>query len=111
MSEAKQRYKVDKKAIILNSAVSGTSTLTVGGILKFLSATPTGQMPLILTAVFTAQVLPKLLVEYNKRYHTVKAQREAFRDGRTYDTNNMALNWPKNLFYLLFSGLDKATYF
>lgn len=111
MSKAKKKYKVDKKAIALNSMVSSTSTLTVGAILQFFETVPTGKMGLILFAVFSAQVLPKIIVEYNKRYQVVKAQREAFREGLEYDTKEMALKWPANLLFLFFSALDQATYF
>lgn len=111
MSDAKQRYKVDKKAIMLNTGVSTFSTATVGGILSAFNTVPISQLPMLLAAVFAAQVLPKILIEYNNRYQKVKAQRDAFREGRNYSTKDMASNWSQNLFYLFFSGLDKATYF
>lgn len=111
MVDVSEKYKVDIKAIVLNAAISLTSTATVGGLLSFWNTVPTSQMPLVLVSVFLAQFVPKILVEYNKRYQIVKAQRKAFEAGRDFNTEQLVLKFPHNFFFLIFAGLDKATYF
>lgn len=112
LKRARKRYKMDYKGIILNTAVSATSSLTATGLLSALQSIPTGQLPLVVGVLFMAQVLPKLLVELNKSYARNKAKREAFSEGLIQDDFNDS-NKRKGLTTLdiFFDLCDHASYF
>lgn len=83
--KAKDRYQMDYKGILLNTLVSATSSLTAASLLNFVKSVPPSEMPLIVGIIFVAQIIPKLLVEVNKRYQINKAKREGFSDGALTD--------------------------
>ena len=99
---------MDYRGILLNTAVSATSSLTATGLLNFVQSIPMEQMPVVIGVLFVAQVLPKLLVELNKRYIRNKARREAFSEGLlndNFDTNE------STTLKTFFSMCEHASYF
>lgn len=103
---ADDRYDIDYQGIILNTLVSATSSLTATGLLNFVQTVPVSQMPVIFLVIFVAQILPKILVEYNKSYRVNKAKKEGFKDGFTTPSDTK-----KTTSELFFSFCESASYF
>lgn len=110
--QAKERYRLDYKGILLNAGVSAMSSITASGFLNIVQAIPLQQLPLTLLILFVAQVLPKLIVELNKRHARNRARREGYKEGLLNDdfrseTENVKMN-TSNFFI---SMCEHASYF
>lgn len=107
--KASNRYDMDYYGIFLNTAVSATSSITASGLLGWVSSVPESQLPVIFVVFFVAQVVPKLLVETNKRYRINKAKQEGYSEailekGLGSETKAAAFNY---FFYMC----EHASYF
>jgi len=107
---ADERYNIDYKGIIMNTLVSATSSLTATGLLNFVQSVPVSQMPVIFLVIFVAQILPKILVEYNKSYRVNQAKKQGFTDGfvTSGDDGGSTKHTTSELF---FSLCESASYF
>lgn len=85
MERARQRYSADYRGIALNALVSGFSSLTATGFLDVAGAVSRTSVPVVFVILFVFQVVPKLLVEFNKSYRVNKAKREGFSEGLLED--------------------------
>lgn len=110
LERARDRYGIDYKGILLNTGVSVFSSVTATSLLNFVQSVPVEQMPVIFGVLFVAQVLPKLLVELNKRYARNKAKREGFSEGLLNDDFKPEKNKMTALDFF-FSMCDHASYF
>lgn len=81
LKKARERYNIDYKGILLNTAVSVLSSATATGVTSAITSIPVSQLPVIAFAIFVAQILPKLVIELNKAYFRNKARREAYSEG------------------------------
>lgn len=82
---AEERFDVDYTGLVLNTLVSATSSITASGLLSTIESIPREELPLVFAVVFVAQVLPKLMVEANKRYQKTRAKIEGYQHGLLED--------------------------
>lgn len=108
---AQQRYRMDYAGILLNTLVSATSSLTAAGLLNFVKSVPPSEMPVIVAVIFVAQIVPKLMVELNKRYKVNKAKRKGFSDGVLSDSFDDGSGDGKTTLDIIFWMCDHASYF
>lgn len=85
MEKARERYDIDYKGILLNTAVSVLSSVSATAVTSFLTTVPASQLPAVAAGIFVAQVLPKLFIELHKSYFRNKARREAYSEGLLND--------------------------
>jgi len=83
--KAKERYSIDYKGILLNTAVSILSSVSATAVTSFLTAVPASQLPAVAAGIFVAQVLPKLFIELHRSYIRNKAIREGYSEGLLND--------------------------
>lgn len=81
--EARERYGMDYKGIVLNAAVSILSSVSATAVTSFLTTVPASQLPAVAAGIFLAQVLPKLVIEVHRAYIRNRAIREGYRAGLT----------------------------
>jgi|AKVG01.1.fsa_nt_gi Na+/glutamate symporter len=107
LKQARKRYQIDYKGIVLNTVVSILSSASATAVTSFLTEVPAGQLPAVAAGIFIAQVLPKLFIEVHKSYFRNKARREAYSEGLLnddFDSKGKSQN-------ILISACDSASYY
>lgn len=78
---AEQRYETDYYGILLNAGLSVFSSVSASSVLAFVESVPMSRLPVVFTAIFFAQILPKILVELNKKYAMRQAKIKGYKEG------------------------------
>lgn len=108
--QADERYDVDYTGIVYTSVYAAIASVSGGAAMNVAGIVASQGLPLAMTLVFVAYVLPKAAQELDRRHRLNQARREGYMAGRL-ESKKGQVNLLNTLFFGFMSKLGKASLF